>query len=419
MNKVAVPALLLLFGIIAVRCSKNPVDPGRSELPRALTSQEVQLIESNNLFGLKLFTAVSAAEGDKNVFISPLSVSMALGMTLNGADGQTYDDMREALELAGLTEDDINQSYQSLIPLLTGLDPKVIFQIANSIWYRDIFPIRQTFVDVNREYFSAEVRSLDFNDPGAADIINAWVKDETKGKIEQIVDKPINPLTMAFLINAIYFKGDWTYQFDKSDTKDDDFTLLDGSTKQVPMMEIQDVSFPYYANADFQAVDLAYSDSLFSMTIILPHQGTDIDSIIEGLNKNEWEELIDQFHHMRFDSFRMPKFKLEYKIKLNDVLTALGMGIAFNDALADFSRMYHKEQVGLNLFISKVKHKTFIEVNEEGTEAAAVTSVEMTFESVGPYMIVNRPFIIAIRERFSGTILFIGKIVDPTPVGIV
>jgi serpin B len=220
---------------------------------------------------------------------------------------------------------------------------------------------------------------------------------------------------MAFLINAIYFKGDWTYQFDPNDTKDEDFTLLDGSTKQVPMMNMQDVSFPYYANEDFQAVDLAYGDSLFSMTIILPRDGTDIDTIIEGLNTNQWEEWIGQFHHTSLESFRMPKFKLEYEIKLNDVLTALGMGIAFNDALADFSRMYHKEQVGLNLFISEVKHKTFIEVNEEGTEAAAVTSVEMAYTSVGPYMIVNRPFIFAIRERFSGTILFIGKIVDPAP----
>ncbi len=415
MKKIFAPPIPLLLAFLVVGCSGNPVSHRRSELPRALTAQEMQLIDADNLFGLKLFMAVSAAAGDTNVFISPLSVSMALGMTLNGADGQTYDAMRETLELAGLTEDEINQSYQSLIALLTNLDPEVVFQIANSIWYRDTFPIRQSFVDVNRQYFSAEVQGLDFDDPGAADIINAWVHEKTNGKIDEIVDKPIDWNTVMFLINAIYFKGDWTYQFDPNDTEDEDFTLLDGTTKQVPMMFMQDVSLPYFENEDFQAVDLAYGDSLFSMTIILPHDGTDIDSIIEGLNTNQWEEWIGQFHHTSLESFGMPKFKLEYEIKLNDVLKALGMEVAFDQNLADFSRMYHNEQVGPNLFISKVKHKTFIEVNEEGTEAAAVTSVEMAYTSIGPYMIVNRPFIFAIRERFSGTILFIGKIVDPAP----
>jgi len=406
---------LLLLGFLALRCSKSPVDHRRSELPRALTAQEVSLIEAGNLFGLKLFAALNAAEGDENLFISPLSVSMALGMTLNGAGGETYSAMRQTLELAGLTEEEINQSYRSLIDLLTDLDPRVVFQIANSIWYRDIFPIAQAFVDLNKQYFDAEVQGLDFNDSGAADVINSWVEEKTNGKIEDIVDSPIDPLTVMFLINAIYFNGDWTYQFDKEKTQDDQFTLPDGSTKQVPMMNHGSVTFPYFETEDFQAISLAYGDSLFYMTIILPRPERDLNSLIAELDKDTWVDWMNQFSPHELDLFQMPKFELEYEIKLNDVLSALGMEIAFNAYQADFHRM--REGPGDTLYISSVKHKTYVKVNEEGTEAAAVTSVEVGIGMVSPSleMRVNRPFLYAIRERFSGTILFIGKVVDPAP----
>lgn len=407
--------ILLTASLTATACSVSPTRAPVTEPPRSITAEESALIESDNLFGLKLFSAVSEEEGDKNIFLSPLSIAMALGMTLNGADGDTYDAMRETLELTGLTEEEINRSYRSLIDLLTAMDPKVIFQIANSIWYRDTFPIDSVFVSLNSEYFDAEVEGLDFSAPGAAGIINAWVDEKTNGRIEEIVDDPIEAMTVMFLINAIYFKGDWTYQFDLEDTQDAPFTLSDGSTKQVPTMYLSDISFPYYNGESYQAVDLAYGDSLFSMTIILPDPDTDLDSLIESLNRAEWEEIIGLLSPVELDFLRMPKFTLEYEIKLNDVLTALGMGIAFDQALADFSRMYSGELIIGNLFISSVKHKSFIEVNEEGTEAAAVTSVEVGLTSVGQYMAVDRPFLFAIRDRHSGTILFIGKIVDPAP----
>ncbi|MCK4351057.1 MAG: serpin family protein, partial [Candidatus Krumholzibacteria bacterium] len=160
MKKMMTPTLLLLFWFAATGCSDNPVSHQRSELPRALTPQEISLIDSGNLFGLNLFTAINAVEGDNNLFISPLSVSMALGMTLNGAGGETYCAMKQTLELAGLSEDEINQSYRSLIDLLVNLDPKVVFQIANSIWYRDTFPIAQAFIDLNQQFFDAEVTGL-------------------------------------------------------------------------------------------------------------------------------------------------------------------------------------------------------------------------------------------------------------------
>jgi len=415
MKKIAILSSVLLLGFFAARCSKNPVAPRTNQPPRALTVQEIQLIESDNHFGLKLFAAVSEAEGDKNVFISPLSVSMALGMTLNGADGETYTAMKETLELNGLTEEEINQSYRSLIDLLTNLDYQVVFEIANSIWYRDTFPIAQAFIDVNREYFDADVQGLDFNRSDAADIINGWVKEKTNGKIEKIVKPPISRAAVMFLINAIYFKGDWTYRFDKGKTQDEDFTLIDGSTKQVPMMEIEDVSFPYYRNEDYQAVELSYGDSLFCMTIVLPHPDRNIDLVIAGLDEQAWTTLTGQLWNITIDKFEMPKFKLEYEIELNDVLKSLGMEVAFDSTRANFSRM--RTLPTDTLYISKVKHKTFVEVNEEGTEAAAVTSVEMAeATSANPFshIRVDRPFIFSIRERHSGTILFIGKILDPT-----
>jgi serine protease inhibitor len=200
---------------------------------------------------------------------------MALGMTYNGADGGTREAMQTTLELSGLTIQEVNESYQSLIELLTGLDPKVIFQIANSIWYRPGESPEEEFIDLNKTYFNAEVSPLDFSAPNASETINGWVNENTNGRIKKIVEA-IDPLTVMFLINAIYFKGTWTYKFDKESTQDHLFTLPDGSQKACRMME-QEGEFQYFANSDFEAVDLPYGDGYFSMTIFLPQRNKDID----------------------------------------------------------------------------------------------------------------------------------------------
>ncbi|MFQ6041536.1 MAG: serpin family protein, partial [Candidatus Poribacteria bacterium] len=286
--------------------------------------------------------------------------------------------------------------------------------IANSIWHREMFPVEDEFIEINKTYFDAEVSGLNFSAPNASNIINEWVNQKTDGKIEKIVDAPINPLTMMFLINAIYFKGIWTYEFDESQTRDDLFTLPDGSKKPCRMMS-QENEFQYFENDEFQAIDLPYGDGDFRMTIFLPRLEKDVDSLIGTLNQENWNRWMNSFHKRKL-TLQLPKFTLKYDIELNDVLKGLGMEIAFNSSEADFTKMYKEEEVGANLYISKVKHKTFVEVNEEGTEAAAVTSVEMTITAV-PFkllMRIDRPFIFAIRENRSGTILFIGKIVEPT-----
>lgn len=402
--------LILLAGFILLQCSTSPTSTDKP-VARELTAAEKLLVQSGNRFGLKLFKQVVEAEGDKNVFVSPLSVSMALGMTYNGANGETRQAMQKTLELSGLTLEEVNQSYQSLIQLLTQLDPKVRFQIANSIWYREEYTFEKEFIDLNKEYFDALVTGLNFSDPEAAGIINAWVDESTNGKIKGIVDPPIDPYTIMFLINAIYFKGTWAYEFDKKLTVDDRFFLPDGSDGRCKMMN-QKGEFPYFENAAFQAIDLPYGDGDFSMMVLLPRMQADVDSLIAEFNEEDWNKWIAALSK-REGELQLPRFTLEYGVKLNDVLSALGMGIAFDPTRADFSNLYKDRK---DVHISRVKHKSFVEVNEEGTEAAAVTSVEVGITSVQPtgfWMRVDRPFVFAIRENRSGTILFIGKIVDP------
>ena len=401
--------LLLVASLFLLQCTRDFSVPPVKGTVRELTPLEKQVVESDNIFGLKLFQEIIKIEPDKNVFISPLSVAMALGMTYNGAAGSTEEAMRNTLEFGDMSFQEINESFKSLIALLTQLDPKVRFQIANSIWYRLGFPVEQDFIDLNKTFFDAEVRPLDFSLPGAPGVINDWVDENTNGKIKEIIDQ-IDPLTMMFLINAIYFKGTWTFEFDKTLTADDFFTKPDGSQVSCKMMK-QENDFQYFETDDFQAVDLPYGDGQFRMTIFLPKPQKSICSFITEFSSENWMQWIGRFSKAA-GSVYLPKFELEYEISLNDVLTALGMGIAFTGQ-ADFTRINKNG----NLYISQVKHKTFVKVDEEGTEAAAVTVVEISLTSVGPtgfVMRVDRPFVFFIREHHSQTILFMGKITDPS-----
>ncbi|MCX6013396.1 MAG: serpin family protein [Chloroflexi bacterium] len=370
---------------------------------RALSPEEQSLVQFNNKFGFNLFQEVVKQDKDKNVFISPLSVAMALGMTLNGSNGTTREAMLKTLEINGLTEEQINKSYQSLIELLRNLDPKVQFQLANSIWYDpQRVNVKQSFLDLCKEYFDAEVNGK----LNVADI-NKWVNDNTTGKITKIIEQ-IPPNTVMYLINAIYFKGMWTTQFKVENTKDDEFILSGGTKKLCKMMNVTD-KFDYFANDSFQAVDLPYGDGKYSMTIFLPEKGVDLDTLLSTFTQDNWNHWISNFETGNKIHLALPKFHLEYEIKLNEVLKSMGMSIAFDSSNADFSR------IDYGLFIDEVKHKTYVEVNEEGTEAAAVTSVGMGTTSIAlPLdMIVDHPFIFVIREHHSNTILFMGKIMEP------
>jgi serine protease inhibitor len=404
--------LLFLIGVAILQWAKSygSIEQRVSLKPNLV---EKSLIESDNGFGFKLFKEVIEQEKDKNVFISPLSVAMALAMTYNGASGNTQEAMQKTLELNGLAVEEINESYSSLIKSLTQRDPKVRFEIANSIWYRKGWIFEEEFINANKIYFNALVSALDFNNPNAADIINKWVDDNTNGKIKEIVKPPIHPFTVMFLIDAIYFKGMWSDEFDKNLTKDDWFTLPDGKKKPCKMMEKKNKDFQYFENSDFQAISLPYGDGNFSMVIFLPRPEKKIDSLIAQLNKENWNQWTNSLTKHK-GVIELPKFTLQYELELSKALTALGMGVAFSPGGADFTKMYEGPE---SLFISKVKHKTFVRVDEEGTEAAAVTSVEMEITSAGPsgfFMRVDRPFVFGIRENKYGVIIFLGKILEPT-----
>ncbi|MBN2030304.1 serpin family protein [bacterium] len=409
--KRAIIVLFVMLGFQSIQCQRDFSIELPDEPLRELTPFEKQLAESGNDFGLTLFQEIVQAEPDTNIFISPLSVAMALGMTYNGSAGTTEEAMRNTLGFGNLTDQEINESYSSLIALLTELDPEVIFEIANSIWYRDTFPVEESFIDINKAYFDAEVSDLDFSSPSAPDVINNWVGQKTHGKIEEIINQ-IDPLVVMYLINAIYFNGTWQFEFDEEETQDDVFNRPDHSQVACRMME-QENDFDYFENADFQAVDLPYGNGQFSMTIFLPKSGQSVDDLIAELSWAKWITWMNQFRRTR-GSLYLPKFTIEYKALLNDCLSDMGMGVAFDPEHADFTKINRNG----DLYISKVLHKTYVEVDEEGTEASAVTAVEISLTSIGGsegfVMRVDRPFFFVIREDHSQTLLFMGKVTDPS-----
>jgi serpin B len=332
---------------------------------------------------------------------------MALGMALNGAAGETLEAMRETLEFSGMTEDEINKSYRNLIDFLGSLDPKVKLEIANSIWARLGFAIEQTFLDINRSFFDAEVRQLDFGDPSTVDTINAWVNEKTHGKIESIIES-ISRETVMYLINAVYFNAEWTTPFDTLSTERAFFLTIDNTYVPCWMMATR-MDIPHFFSDQLKAVELPYGDGEFSMVIVLPNDGVEFADFVAQLDDDAWNSLLDSMNSSRV-FVQIPRFGFEFDKTLNENLSALGMGIAFDDRQADFSRINRIFQ----LYISEVKHKTFIRVGELGTEAAAVASVGFNI-IYSPYneFLANRPFLFAIRERQSGSILFIGQVTDP------
>jgi serpin B len=403
-----------LCAVTLAGCKESPSEPeggpppALTALPRALTDAEQRVLSSANTFSFAWWTQLNTAQQGENVFVSPLSASFALGMTLNGAANQTLEEMRTALQVGTATQHDINEGYRSAIALLTSLDPAVTASIANSIWYRNGFTFHQTFFDTVKTYFGADVKGLDFTDmSGSLSEINAWVNDRTNGKIPTILDR-IRDSDVMFLINAIYFKANWREKFDPARTTTETFHAAEGNSQPVQLMHRRG-DMRYAETATLQAVDIPYGNSAFVMTVVLPATGEDIESVASTLTAPAWQTLTGSMVTSEVQ-LALPKLTLSYERTLNDDLKALGMTIPFIGDQADFTRM---SPDGNRLFISSVRQKAFVDIHEEGTEAAAATIVEVgvTSAPVVHQMRVDRPYIFVIRERFSGTILFMGKIV--------
>ncbi len=364
-----------------------------------------KIVSANNRFACQLLSELVKREEDKNIFLSPTSISFALAMTYNGAEGETKSAMAKTLNLQELELQELNEGFFALKNLLTQPDPKVELRIANSLWARREIDFRRDFLKRNKRYFSAWIQRLNFTDPKSPRIINDWVAKETKGKIKGIVDEIKNDMVL-FLINAIYFKGKWQKEFDKKATKEGFFHLLSGDKKRVSFMN-QSNRFPYLKGENFSAISLAYGKGRMCMDIFLPQ---DIREFLNNLSFENLATWFKSFQEMEGD-ISLPRFKLEDERSLRDALAGLGMAIAFLPGKADFRKMREKGE----LFINDVKHKTFLEVNEEGTEATAVTSVEIALTAVPERfsMVIDRPFFFTIRDRETGLILFVGVITEP------
>lgn len=400
-------AILALLSLI-YSCKKDNSPEFEEEL-HSPEEAKLMLVSSSNEFGIDLLKSINQDQANENVLISPLSINMCLGMALNGANGNTATEMRNTLGFGNMSQVNINGTYRALLNNLPNIDPKVTVNISNSIWPNQQYNILQSFIDTNINYFDAEVNQLDFSDPNSKNIINQWVNDATEGKINKIIDR-ITSDDVMFLVNAVYFLADWKYEFDPDDTYPGSFNLNNNSTVQTDMMLSQENKLEYYSDSIVNVISLPYGDSdNFHFVALMPANNS-IDQFINNLAQSSLDQWINMVDKPLYPTrFQFPKFETQYKIKLNEVLKTLGMNDAFNPNAADFSKIAEN----LNLFISNIAHKTYMKLDEQGTEAAAVTSTGITTTSAPQIISFNQPFVYLIREKETGAILFIGKMVNP------
>jgi len=372
------------------------------------------IVTSNTDFAVKLLRELQWEQGDKNIFISPLSVSIALAMTYNGANSSTRETMANVLGFTGMSDNAVNTGFSQLLESLLSVDKDVSLNIGDSVWIKSEFAptVKQNFTTTLSKYFRSEVYTKPF-DSSTVNEVNSWVDKTTNGKISKILDQ-IDSSNVMFVINAIYFKGDWVDKFDPTLTHPSDFTTVSGTTVSVDMMN-RDGSYRYYGDDQVQIARLPYGRDKIAMYVFLPASGSSLESLTAGLTGDELNAYFGKLTDTEL-VMGLPKLKLEYgKVDLKDALTSLGMGVAFEPNSADLSRIANVSP-GNKLYIAFVDHKAVVEVNEQGTEAAAVTNVgiSITAMPVRTTFVANRPYMFVIRDDRSGAILFSGLITDPT-----
>jgi serpin B len=392
------------FALLTASSCNESDEPVVESEPFSLKSAEI--IEQAAAFNWEMFKSVNdLAEPGDNVVVSPISIMQAFGMAINGATG---DNLEEMLSVMGFANSEgLNEACKNIRGALATADPKVAMEIANSAWYRDDFSINEAFFDALRTYYAARVSGLDFdNTDQAKQIMNDWVKDATRGKIPSIIDR-IEKSHILFLINAVYFNGEWSSRFDKSKTTDAPFFLADGASVNVKMMQ-QKEDFQFYSGENYSALRLPYGDKSFAMTLILPEGSEDVNGLVNNLGNGLWDQLVEPVSESEVDVY-LPRFKVECTFDLIPALKAVGMERAFYDVYG------FRNIADDDIIISDVRHKTFIEVDERGTEAAAVTSIGFELSSMPMVHVfrVDRPFVFVISEMETGAILFAGKVENP------
>jgi serine protease inhibitor len=377
----------------------------------AAESDLSKLAAANNTFAFNLLKQLSIEQPGASIFVSPYSAATALQLAASGAAGRTKTEMQQVLGTTNLTTSELNEAIKAAAGLLNPKYTNIILTTANALWYRQGAALKPAFVEANQEFFSSTVKALDFGNASAAEAeINQWASDETHGRINGIADGMITPYTDLILANAIYFKGRWLDPFDKMLTKERPFHSADGVAKKLPMMELSK-KFSYRKGSGYQAVRLPYLGYDLAMYVFLPDPGSSPANLLQIMNGDNWQRGTMPGFREQEGLVVLPKFKLENTLELNRPLEALGMKMAFKPKEADFSGMFSDPH-----FISEVRQKAFVEVGEEGTEAAAVTGIAVTSLAIEmkppkPFaMIVDRPFLFAIVDARSEMILFMGVV---------
>jgi serpin B len=390
----------------------SPSSPAPAPNPAARASPGPASVAGGaDKLGFDLLSRLAESDPKGNVFISPVSIALSLGMAWNGAAGSTEAAMAKVLGLPDTSREAIRQEFAGMVRNLQSSDTALHLDVANSLWVGKRFPLVPDFVTFCRQSFAAEVDNVDFESPDAAAQINNWVSRKTQGKITRIVDQT-NALDAAFLINAVYFKARWSRTFD--DAKPGPFAPAGGKTESIPVMR-QSGEYSYLRGPDFQAAALPYGTGRIRMYAFLPDPGVSLDSLTRELKTRHWNSWLAEFVNAD-GSIVLPKFKLEYAARLDNSLKALGMAEAFDPNRASFSRLCRS---GPQPHISEVLHKTFVEVNEKGTEAAAVTSTRIMCTALPPRphakfsLVIDRPFLAAIYDSEARALLFLGAIRNP------
>jgi serpin B len=385
------------------------------QLTLAADTDPSRLAAADNTFAFKLLKQLAQDQPTTNIFISPYSAATVLQMVADGAVGQTKLEMQQVLGTTGFPADAVGAANKKISESLNDENTNVTLTLANAIWYRQGSPVKPGFVARNQRYFGCTLGTFDVNAPHPQDPINAWASDQTHGRITQIADDSMFAVDLPrlFLANAVYFKGKWSDPFKAEDTQDRPFHLRGGGQKMIPMMS-QSKTFTYRRGSGYQAVRLPYEGENLAMYVFLPDPGSSPEKLLKIMNGDIWQRITKPGFSERAGTLVLPKFKLEYGVELSGPLTSLGMKRAFDKNLqSDFSG------IAPGVGISAALQKAFVEVNETGTEAAAVTGIMMSdaAEPLAPpnpfEMIVDRPFLFLIEDHATGTILFIGVVFDP------